>query len=387
MPLHTASLEAIRAGETTDIYFERTQRILEARGRNPRVRAEFVAKSLPSGWPWAVLAGIEECVAVLEGRGVGVRSMAEGAVFRPSQPVLEIEGPYLEFGRLETAVLGLICHASGVATGAARCKKLAGERTILSFGARRLHPAISPMIERAAYIGGCDGVSSLGAAHLIERDPAGTIPHALVLVLGDTLEAVRAFDEVIEPGVPRVALIDTFQDEKFEAIRVAEALGDKLDAVRLDTPASRRGNFLQLFQEVRWELDLRGYRHVGLYASGGIGEAEIAELAPVVDGFGVGSAIADAPIVDFSMDIVEIDGTPLAKRGKWSGAKQVWRCGACGADALLPLAGDGSACDCGGRREALLRPLLVEGRIAADLSPPQAIRERVLKQVGNFELT
>ena len=384
MPLHTASFEEIRAGKTTDVYFEHTRRILEGRGRNPRVRAEFVAKMLPRDWPWAVLAGIEECVAVLEGYDVTVRAMAEGTVFHPLQPVLEIEGPYLEFGLLETAVLGLLCQATGIATAAARCKRLAGERLVLSFGARRLHPAVTPMIERAAYIGGCDGVSSLAAAQLIQRDPTGTIPHALILILGDTVDAVRAFDEAIDPDVPRVALIDTFQDEKFEAIRVAEALGERLHAVRLDTPSSRRGNFLELIREVRWELDLRGYRHVRIYISGGIGEEEIQQLAPVADGFGVGSAISTAPIVDFSMDIIEMEATPLAKRGKWSGAKQVWRCPQCDADALLPLAEEGSSCGCGGRREPLLQPLLAGGRLARELPPPQAIRERVLGQVAHL---
>ena len=385
MSLHTASFDEIRAGETADVYFERTRRVLEARQRNPRVRAEFVAKTLPRDWPWAILAGIEECVAILGGRRVTVRAMPEGTLFRPLQPVLEIEGPYLEFGLLETAVLGLLCQASGVATAAARCRRLAGDRPVLSFGARRLHPAVAPMIERAAYIGGCDGVSSLAAARLIQREPMGTMPHALVLILGDTVDAVRAFHEVIDPAVPRVALIDTFQDEKFEALRVAEALGEELEAVRLDTPSSRRGDFLELLQEVRWELDLRGHRRVRLYVSGGIGEEEIEQLAPVADGFGVGSAISAAPIVDFSMDIVELDGTPLAKRGKWSGAKQVWRCAECGIDALLPLREDGARCSCGGDRNAILQALMEDGRVAGDAPSPQALRERVLSQLADLQ--
>ncbi len=387
MPLHTADYEQVRAGETTDVYFERTERILRARGRNPRVRAEFVAKTLPKGWPWAVLAGTEECASLLEGIELNVRGMAEGTVFRPLEPVLEIEAPYLSFARLETAVLGLLCQASGVATAAARCKKAAGERLVLSFGARRLHPAISPMIERAAYLGGCDGVATIAAARLIERDPTGTIPHALVLTMGDTVEAVRAFDEVIEPGVPRVALIDTLQDEKFEAVRVAEALEERLHGVRLDTPGSRRGNFREIIREVRWELDLRGFRDVAIYVSGGIGEAAIAELADLVDGFGVGGEIAAAPIVDFAMDIVEIEGEPLAKRGKWSGAKQVWRCSSCGLDTLLPLREDGARCVCGGTRAALLTPLLSQGQPVGERPSIRSIRERVLSQISNLGLT
>ena len=384
--LHVAGLEQIRAGGTADVYFGRTKQILEFRHRNPSVRAEFAAKSLPRDWPWAVLAGIEECAAILEGQGVSVRAMPEGTVFHAMEPVLEIEGPYLQFGELETAVLGLLCQASGVASAAARCKRLAGERTVLSFGARRLHPAVTPMIERAAYIGGCDGVSSVAAAELIQVEPAGTMPHALVLLLGDTVEAARAFDEVIDAGVPRVVLIDTFGDERFEAVRVAEALGEALSAVRLDTPASRRGDFYELLREVRWELDLRGYDKVGLYASGGIGEDDIRRLAPLVDGFGVGAAISAAPIIDFSMDIVELDGEPFAKRGKWSGAKQVWRCGACARRDIVPLALDGRTCACSGVRTALIQPLLENGALTATLPPPEAIRERVLAQTGELDV-
>src|SRR4029434_3889837 len=96
-----------------------------------------------------------------------------------------------------------------------------------------------------------------------------TSPHALCLMVGDTVDALRAFHEVVEPKVRRVALIDTLQDEKFEALRVAEALGQDLYAVRLDTRSSRRGDLYRILEEVRWELDLRGFDHVRLVASGG----------------------------------------------------------------------------------------------------------------------
>ena len=386
MSLHVASLEDIRSGRVTDVYFDRTRQILEAKRIRKRVRAEFVAKTLPDGWPWAILAGIEECVAVLEGFPVNVRSMSEGRAFRPLQPVLEIEGPYLEFGVLETAVLGLLCQASGVATRAARCKRLAGERLLLSFGARRMHPTLAPMIERAAFIGGCDGVSVLAAADLVRHDPTGTMPHALILILGDTVAAARAFDEVIAPDVPRVVLIDTLHDEKFEALAVAEALGQRVQGLRLDTPGSRRGDFAQILREVRWELDIRGYNHIQLYVSGGIAEREIAELAPYAQGFGVGTCISNAPVVDFAMDIIEVEGQPFAKRGKWAGAKQVWRCSRCGQDEVLPLDADGAPCPCGGSREALLQSLLQEGRPVAELPNPSLIRELVLAQLRQLPL-
>lgn len=98
------------------------------------------------------------------------------------------------------------------------------------------------------------------------------MPHALILLMGDTVVATKAFDEVIHPKVRRVSLIDTFNDEKIEAIRVAEALGKKLSGIRLDTPSSRRGDFQKIIEEIRWELDLRGFGHVKIYVSGGMDE-------------------------------------------------------------------------------------------------------------------
>src|SRR5436190_1151227 len=83
------------------------------------------------------------------------------------------------FGVLETALLGLLCQASGVATVAARCKIAAEGRPVFSFGARRMHPAISPMVERSAYIGGCDGVASVKSAEVIGIQPVGTMAHAV----------------------------------------------------------------------------------------------------------------------------------------------------------------------------------------------------------------
>jgi nicotinate phosphoribosyltransferase len=327
---------------------------------------------------------------LLEGNKVNVRAMREGEIFRPMEPILEIEGSYRDFGVYETAVLGLICQASGIATRAARCRLAAGpDRMLISFGARRMHPTLAPMIERAAYIGGCDGVAAVASAELLGIDPVGTIPHALVLVMGDTIVATQAFDEVIDEKVPRIALIDTFSDEKFAAIAVMEALGDSIAALRLDTPASRRGSFYDIISEVRWELDLRGYNDVDLFVSGGIDENVIRELNPVVNGYGVGTWISAAPVIDFSMDIVEIDGEPSAKRGKWSGAKQVLRCVGCTEDDIVPLqqaAEWPDRCpDCGSQLETLLCESMHGGRLAGPQPEPGAIRERALTRLRGFE--
>ncbi|MGH7391348.1 MAG: nicotinate phosphoribosyltransferase [Candidatus Rokuibacteriota bacterium] len=380
-PFHTASDAEIKSGEVSDVYFVRTVEILTHRRDRKRVKAEVYLKSLPEDWQWGVLAGIQEVAALLEGVPVDVRAMDEGTIFAPYQPVLVVEGTYVEWAQYETALLGLLCQASGIATKAARCKKAAGERQVISFGARRMHPTLAPMIERNAFIGGCDGVAVTKSAELIDADPMGTIPHSLVLMVGDTVEALRAFHEVVDPKVRRVALIDTLQDEKFEALRVAEALGKDLYAVRLDTPSSRRGDFFRIIQEVRWELDLRGFEHVKMIASGGVDEYEILHLNPIVDAYGVGTSIANAPVLNFALDIMEIEGRPFAKRGKWSGAKDVLRCRGCRATEVVPAGRAPRPCACGGGWEPLLKPLVRAGRVVRDLPPPRTVRDYVLDQL------
>ena len=259
MRLFTADFDDIRSGKVTDVYFERTLKILEAKGIRKNVRAEFAAKSLPGGW--GVFTGLEEILRLLEGFPVDVRAVPEGTVFGPAQPVLEITGTYNDFCRLETPILGLMCQASGVATKAARCRIAAEGRQLVSFGARRMHPAIAPMVERAAYVGGCDGVALVKGAELLEIPAAGDdAPRP-----GDSHGRPRACGprrsmRLSSRRWGRVALVDTFADERFETLEAARALTDRLSAVRVDTPASRRGNLYQILEEIRWELDRRGSR-------------------------------------------------------------------------------------------------------------------------------
>jgi nicotinate phosphoribosyltransferase len=380
-----ADLDDIRQGRLTDVYFTRTLEVLKDRGIDKWVRAEFIVKRLPDHMPWAVFAGLSELSELVGGLNVKMRAMREGTIIRPYEPVLEIEGMYTDFAVFETSMLGFICQASGIATKAARCKKAAGGRPVISFGARRIHPAIAPMVERNAFIGGCDGVSVVFTAKMIGEEPSGTMPHALILMMGDTVEAARAFDEVIDSKVNRIVLVDTFNDEKVEAIKVAEALKERLYGIRLDTPASRRGDLARILDEVRWELNLRGFGHVKLYVSGGVDETQMAGLNPHVDGYGIGTSIANARVLDFAMDIVEIDGKPVAKRGKMSGGKRVLRCAACHRDRVVPLTpATAGPCECGSPLGELLAPWYDKGTFLFESESPQEIRRYVLEQLPHF---
>jgi nicotinate phosphoribosyltransferase len=368
---NTASYEEIRAAEVADVYFHRTMEILRSRGlEDTPVHAEVAYKTSDPD-EWFVVAGMDEVAHLLEDTAVEALAVPEGTICRPNEPVLTLSGPYAAFAEHETAILGFLCQASGVATGAARCRLAAGERRVVSFGARRMHPAITPMIERAAYLGGCDGVSVELAARRLGIPASGTIPHALVLILGSTAEAARAFDEVIARDIPRTILIDTLDDEKFGALIAARTIPDSIFAVRLDTPGNRRGDFRDLMREVRWELDRNGFEHVKIFASGGIDVAYILHLNPVCDAYGVGGAIADAPMIDFSMDIVEVAGEDRSKRGKRGGRKRLLELED-GSHLTLPA--DAPAPD--GARD-LLSPL-------EDLASPDVgtLREHVLAQLS-----
>lgn len=390
---HIATDDEIRAGRTTDIYFARTKEVLKAKGRDRiRVAAEVTAGRLPDGLSWGILCGVEEVAHLFEGVPVDVYSMPEGSIFHPTdgrgvrEPVMTIEGAYYDFCAFETPLLGLICQESGVTTRAALVRMAAGDRTVVAFGVRRMHPALAPVLDRAAYIGGLDGVSSLLGAEAVGVEPMGTMPHALMIVFGDQVAAWRAFDEVMPPDVPRVALVDTYFDEKTEAVMAADALGDRLQAVRLDTPGSRRGSFAEIIREVRWELDLRGHNHVEILVSGGLDADAVRVLGEAgADAFGVGTYISGAPTIDFALDIVEVEGRPAAKRGKLGGRKQVWRCHQCVEDIVQPSGQPAPRCpQCGGETEAMLRPLLKNGEIVADLPEPRQIRNHVLEQISRL---
>ncbi len=387
MSFFTSNFDEIRSGKITDVYFERAKRVLEAKNIRKRARLEVMAKSLPSDW--SVFVGLAEILSLLEDLPVNVRSVPEGTVFRPFQPVMEIEGVYNDFGSLETAILGLMCQSSGIATKAARCRIAAANLQLVSFGARRMHPSIAPMIDRAAYIGGCDGVALTSGAEMLGLPAIGTMPHSLILMMGGLVPALKAFDETIEDGVRRVALVDTFGDEKFEALNAAKAITDRLFAVRLDTPGSRRGDFEQILREVRWELDRAGYRHVKLFVSGGLDEDKIIALGDSVDGgFGVGTAISAAATIDYSMDIVEIEGEAIAKRGKASGAKHFLRCRDCGWESVIPIDRPYGDCEeCGGVMEQMLALVMEEGKILAPLTEPEKIRDLVLRQLPSLRLS
>jgi nicotinate phosphoribosyltransferase len=312
--------EEVLSGETADIYFARTIEILKKEGLNPVATMEVFSSRA------GILCGIEE-VKALSSRALSsvrgeVWALGEGEAMDRKEVVLRITAPYQSYGLYETAICGILAHCSGWATAARDCAEAAGDIPVISFGARHVHPSVAGVMDYSAVIGGCQGCSSIIGARLAGIEPSGTIPHALILVMGDTVTATLAFDKHMPSDVPRVSLVDTFKDEAEESLLVAQALDKSLDSVRLDTPGERGGVTIDLVREVRARLDLAGFNNIKIFISGGINAERISQFieqkAPV-DGFGVGSYITSASPIDFTADIHEIEGKPIAKRGRIPG--------------------------------------------------------------------
>ncbi|APV45415.1 nicotinate phosphoribosyltransferase [Dehalogenimonas formicexedens] len=312
--------EAVVEGDSADVYFHRTIEILRKEDLNPTAVME-VFPNAPG-----IICGMDEVLALLDRVLPEARrevwALADGDAVASKEVALRIRAPYQSFGLYETAILGFLASGTGWATASGECVQAAGAIPCISFGARHVHPLVSGRMDYAAVIGGCAGCSSVEGARLAGIEPSGTMPHALIIVMGDTVKATLAFDKYIDQSVSRVSLVDTFKDEAEESLRVANALGDKLKAVRLDTPVERGRVTSELVKEIRARLDQAGHHGVGVFVTGGITPDRIRyfiERGAPVTGFGVGSYISGAKPIDYTGDLHEIDGKPIAKRGRIPG--------------------------------------------------------------------
>lgn len=310
--------DAILTGDTADVYFARTQTILAKEGLDPIVAMEIFPGRA------GILCGSNEVIDLLRAAvpDAEVYALEEGATMSAKEIILRIRARYSAFGLYETAILGMLAHQSGWATAAREIVNAAAPIPVISFGARHVHPDVAARLEYAAIVGGCVTGATPAGARLAGKQPSGTIPHAMVLIFGDTVKAVQAFDKWMPRETHRVALVDTFHDETEEAVRVARAMGERLWGVRLDTPSERGRVTPDLVKEVRARLDQAGFPNVKIVVSGGVDFERIRLFRAVgapVDAFGVGSAISAAPPIDFTGDLKEIEGKPVAKRGRIPG--------------------------------------------------------------------
>jgi nicotinate phosphoribosyltransferase len=159
------------------------------------------------------------------------------------------------------------------------------------------------------------------------------VPHGLIAAFGgDTVAAAQAWADRFAAEMNVTVLVDFENDSVRTALEVAEALGDKLWGVRLDTSElmvdralwARMGDLKptgvnpELVRLVREALDAAGHQHVHIVVSGGFDAGKIAEFergGTPVDAYGVGSSLVQGAN-DFTADVVRLEGRDCAKAGR-----------------------------------------------------------------------
>jgi nicotinate phosphoribosyltransferase len=335
-------VERLRDGYYSDAYFVSTKQLLEADGRHPQVVVQVFQKQQ------SLLGGIDEAIAILKlGAGrrgedgvwipgweqLEVRALHEGEEIAPREPVLEIAGDYTLFAHLETVYLGTLARRSLVMRNVREVVEAAAGKQVLYFPARHDHWLVQTGDGWAAHVAGAIGVSTDAQASWWGGRGIGTVPHGLIAAYGgDTVLAAEKFADRYHPEVNVTVLVDWENDSVGTALKVADALGERLWGVRLDTGEQmvdrslwgELGDFQptgvnpRLVEKVRAALDAAGHGRVRIVVSGGFDAERIRrfEAAGVpVDAYGVGSSLIRGQN-DYTADVVRVDGRPCAKAGR-----------------------------------------------------------------------
>src|SRR5438874_3887096 len=233
-------VEKMRAGWYTDAYFNHARAALLADGRHPRVGVQVFQKN--DAW----LGGVDEAIAILrlcsdEPDGLTIRALYDGDRLEPWETVLTIEGDYTTFAHLETVCLGTLARRTLITTNVVRVLEAANGKPIIFMPARFDHQRVQAGDGYAAYVAGQVtgfeiGVTSDEQASWWGGRGIGTVPHALIAAYGgDSVLAAQKFAEWAAPDMNVTVLVDFENDSVRTALEVADALGDRLWGVRLDT--------------------------------------------------------------------------------------------------------------------------------------------------------
>src|SRR5438270_6868345 len=229
------NVERIREGYYSDVYFNRTVDVLHADQRHPQVLMQVFQKQ------HAIIGGMDDAIAIVklcseDFAQLRVRALYDGDEVAPWETTMTIEGDYALFARLETVYLGVLSRRTKVATNVRRVVEAAPGRTIIFFPARHAHHLVQTGDGYAAHVSGAIGVSTDAQASWRRGRGIGTVPHGLIAAYdGDTVEAARRFAERFHAEMNITVLVDFDNYSTNTAVAVADALGDRLWGVRLDT--------------------------------------------------------------------------------------------------------------------------------------------------------
>jgi nicotinate phosphoribosyltransferase len=330
-------VEKMRAGWYTDAYFNHTRETLERDGRHPRVVMQVFQKNE------AYLGGMDESIAILklctaDFDALEVHALYDGDRISPYEPVMHIEGDYVAFAHLETPLLGTLARRTLITTNVVHLLEAANGKPIIFMAARHDHHRIQTGDGYAAFVAGQIvgaeiGVTTDEQASWWGGRGLGTVPHSLIASYGgDTVLAAKKFAAWAAPDMNVTVLVDFENDSVRTALEVADALGERLWGVRLDTSESlvdrslfgQMGDFSptgvneRLVHNVRDALDAAGHSGVRIVVSGGFTVEKIAAFerqGVPVDAYGVGSSLIRGSN-DFTADVVITDGAPSAKVGR-----------------------------------------------------------------------
>lgn len=330
-------VEKMRAGYYTDAYFNHSRAVLLGDGRHPRVLMQVFQKNN------AYLGGMDEAIAILklcahEHDGLQIRALHDGDGIEPWETVMTIEGAYTAFAHLETVYLGTLARRTLITTNVVAVVEAANGKPIIFMPARHDHHRVQTGDGYAAFVAGRISGAEIGVTTDEQASwwggrGIGTVPHSLIASYGgDTVLAARKFAEWAPAETNVTVLVDFENDSVRTAIEVADALGDRLWGVRLDTSEAlvdrslwgELGDFRptgvneRLVRNVRAALDAAGHERVRIVASGGLTVAKIREFEKrgvPVDAYGVGSSLIRGSN-DFTADVVLTDGKPSGKVGR-----------------------------------------------------------------------
>jgi len=314
-------------------------------------------------------------------------AVPEGTPIFAGEPYLTLRAPLVEAQIPETYLLAMIGFQSMIATKAARVVKAALGRDVVEFGTRRAHsPEAGVLAGRAAYIGGCAGTSNTETGLRYGVPVFGTASHSWVMSFEHEREAFRQLQALL--GENTAYLVDSY--DTLEGTRRAAELGRPLWGVRLDS-----GNLVELTKAVRKVLDDAGLPEAKIMATGDLNEYKIHELVAAqapIDVFGVGTELAtsaDAPSLGVVYKMVELEGdhghryTIKLSEDKHTlpGAKQIFRYpdhDQLGRSVECP------SCHGGPRPEALLRPVILRGKLVEPLPGITQVRQYAAESLAKL---
>ncbi len=265
-----------------------------------------------------------------------IRSVREGEVVFPGEPVLSVSGSLVSCQLVETLLLNILNFQSLIATKARRLRLVAGDCKLVDFGLRRGQGSGSVAASRAAAIGGFDATSNVLAGKRYGIPVSGTMAHSWIQCFENELEAFRTYARLYPDAT--ILLVDTYDTigsglpNAITVARDLEKQGHHLVGIRLDS-----GNPLTLSRKARAMLDDAGLGHVAIVVSDQLDEERIADLlekkAPI-DFFGVGTRLITGHpdgALGGVYKICDLDGQPSMKytdeKSKRSlpGIKEVYR--------------------------------------------------------------